>query len=153
MPAHDKALTTIAEGKIAALATSGPTGPEVCAVFYVLMGNRLAFKSRRSSAHMRNVRSNPIASALVYSHDSTYMSKLGVQIKGQVREVSSFDEMSALTGLYFSQFEGSANKIADIDTLTLPSTESTFFVFEMSKYRLIDEEPNGNFTMVEYASW
>ncbi|HEV2403001.1 MAG TPA: hypothetical protein VGS08_02250 [Candidatus Saccharimonadales bacterium] len=147
----DRASNIIRAGTVAGLATDGKNGPDLCAVFYVVMeGGRLGFKSRRSSTHMRNLATRPQAAALVYAHTSTYSAKFGVQLKGVVRGTRNLDEMAELVELYVDQFQGAGKKLGSIETLADPTTESTFFVFEIAEFRLVDESPQGNFTMLDF---
>lgn len=100
---------------------------------------------------MRSLSKNPRSSLVIYSHASTYESKVGVQIKGRVREASDSGEMTAIVESYSARFEGSGKKLPNIATLLDSTTESTFFVFDADSYRLIDESSDGNWTMDRFA--
>jgi nitroimidazol reductase NimA-like FMN-containing flavoprotein (pyridoxamine 5'-phosphate oxidase superfamily) len=152
MQIESRLVSVIRGGTIAALASSASDGPLVCAIFYILLGGpRFAFKSRRGSEHMRSLSKNPRSSLVIYSHASTYESKVGVQIKGRVREASDSGEMTAIVESYSARFEGSGKKLPNIATLLDSTTESTFFVFDADSYRLIDESSDGNWTMDRFA--
>jgi uncharacterized protein YhbP (UPF0306 family) len=150
---RDRALAVIGSGTVAGLATQSEVGPDVCAIFYVCLADgRLGFKSRRASQHMRNVKGNSSVALIAYSHESTYSVKLGVQLKGSVREAHSASEMAEIVAAYAVRFEGAAKKLGSAEELCLKSTESTFFICELGMFRLIDEDPHSNNTMVEYQA-
>ncbi|OHV40815.1 hypothetical protein BCD49_39345 [Pseudofrankia sp. EUN1h] len=102
---------------------------------------------------MRNVARSPSASLLVVSPESTYAAKFGIQIRGQVRACADVEEMAQVITLYSSAFEGAGKKLSDPETMLLTSTESTFFVFQAERVKLIDESPSANRTTTEYASF
>ena len=144
----------IASAWTASLATVGNDGPSVCAVFYVYMGDgKFGFKSRRSSEHMKNLSTQSNASLLVFNPDSTYAAKFGVQMRGQVRECTDVNEMAQVINLYSDRFEGAGKKLTAPETMLLPSTESTFFIFQAARLKLVDESPEANRTMSDYASF
>lgn len=150
----ERALSVIRRGTVAALASVSDGKPGLCAVFYVrLGGSRLAFKSRRSSEHMRAFGENPNGAMLIYSHASTYASKLGIQLRGAVRRASDALEMKSIVRQYSHCFEGAGKKLGNPEDLLLERTESTFFVFDAESYKLVDESPSGNLTMPFFSSF
>jgi nitroimidazol reductase NimA-like FMN-containing flavoprotein (pyridoxamine 5'-phosphate oxidase superfamily) len=150
--------TTVEEvirgGTIGALASTGVDGPGVCTVFYVwLRDDRFAFKSRRASHHMVNLANDPRTALAVYDHESNYHAKRGVQLAGTVREIPAVEEMTDVVGAYCERFPGAEKKLGRPETLIGASVGSTFFVVEVATFRLVDEGPDGNATMLEMAPW
>lgn len=154
MSSREKAADLVRGCSIAALASSGTTGPGACAIFYVWLGDaRFGFKSRRASEHMGNFGSDARAALMIYDHASDYSSKVGVQIKGSVREVRDAEEMEAIVGRYGATFSGSDKKLGPIAELLDEATASTFFVFEANEFRMIEETPSSNGTMAAMDAW
>lgn len=151
---RDSAADIIRNGTIAALASTGQDGPNACVVFYVWLGDsRFGFKSRRASEHMTNLSQDARAALVVYAHESTYASKVGVQLKGTVREARDVAEMDAIVERYSAEFDGAGKKLGSSAELLQADTASTFFVFDASWFRLIDEGPTGNRTMGAMGAW
>lgn len=125
--------------------------PEACVIFYIVMDGRLVFKSRTASNHSQAFANNAKAGLTVYYHQSEYDAKYGVQLKGAVRRIVDIQEMRQATMLYDQRFAGAAAKLPSMEELVAPECSSTFYYFEPSAFKIIDESPAANRTMSEYA--
>ncbi len=149
-----RAEQVIVRETIGALASHGDGEVSVCNVFLVwLPGGRFGFKSRRQSAHMQNLARDASAALAIYDTRSTYESKRGVQLKGEVRPPGDVDEMHEVVSAYAARFPGSEKKLGSNEELLRPETPSTFFIFDVKTYRLVDESAEGNRTMAAMESW
>jgi nitroimidazol reductase NimA-like FMN-containing flavoprotein (pyridoxamine 5'-phosphate oxidase superfamily) len=154
MDTRERAVELVKECSIATLASTGDDGPGACAIFYVwLDDSRFGFKSRRGSAHMGNLGSDERAAIMIYDHGSDYRSKVGVQLKGRVREARDADEMEAIVDRYTAAFDGAGKKLGSPAELLEETTASTFFIFDASEFRLVEETPSANNTMNEMSAW
>jgi uncharacterized protein YhbP (UPF0306 family) len=77
------------------LATSGAGGPWAAAVFYVNDGATLYFVSSPSSRHGRNLAQDPRCAATIQDNPADWAQIKGVQLEGQVTEVSGDDNAHA----------------------------------------------------------
>ena len=121
-------------------------------IFIVFNGEKLIFKSRTESLH--SLYASDIERSVgfaIYSHDSNYMQKYGVQLTGKIKRILSPEEMEKAVELYDMKFTGARSKLpADLSLLCANNIKSTFYYLEIDKFKIIDEGFEGNRTMLEY---
>ena len=122
-------------------------------VFYVYENGRLYFKSRTGSNHSTHLRSHPQASFAVFLKSSTYDSKYGAQLLGRARRIQETDTMQRVVKLYGECFAGATAKLPSIKELCSDEIASTFYQFEIEKFKIIDEDGTRNRTMLNYEDF
>jgi uncharacterized protein YhbP (UPF0306 family) len=127
--------------KIAVLSSVVDDGtPQVCTIFYVFDPTipAIIFKSRTQSQHSLALRRQPHAAIAVYRHDSGYLQKAGIQLKGLVERVRVAADMERYVHEYSERFPGAREHFESIDRLLAHDATSTLFRFLISAYKLTD---------------
>jgi len=113
---------------------------QICTVFYVFDGQKpaLIFKSRTQSEHSVALAKHPNAAMAVYSHDSGYELKAGIQMRGNVSRVSNFEEMTRYVDQYSARLAGSREHFDTIPSLLADDTPATLYQFTIEQYKFTD---------------
>jgi uncharacterized protein len=98
-----RALDFLAAHGVMTLATHGEEGPWAAAVFYANEGFDLYFLSSPASRHCRNIASTPAAAATVQDNHTEWREIKGVQLEGEVVELSG-DAAARARALYGEKF-------------------------------------------------
>ena len=85
----------LAAHHVATLASAGGDGPWAAAVFYVNDGNTLYFLSSPNTRHCRNLKDDPRVAATMQDDCRDWQDIKGVQLEGQVSELSGDEETQA----------------------------------------------------------
>ena len=91
---RDRALDYLAAHRVMNLATCGPDGPWVAAVFYVSDGFNLYFVSSPLSRHGRNLELHPEVAATVNEDYPGWREIKGVQLEGTAGQVAATEQAS-----------------------------------------------------------
>ncbi len=138
---------------IASLASQGTDIPEIAIVFYVFNGDAIYFKSRTTSSHSKNISNFNSVSLSIYSHESNYETKYGVQINGIASIIKNTNIMKDAVDLYCAKFKGASDKLPTIDDLCSKAIQSTFYQIKVTKFKIIDEDKSTNNTMLNFENF
>jgi len=135
---------------VGSLSSSMNNIPDIAIIFFVYIDWRICFKSRTTSKHSLNIKSNNTVAFSCYSHSSNYSDKYGIQIHGQVSRIRDEIFMKDTVSLYEEKFPWSGKKLPEIKILCSDDINSTFYQLEIWSFKIVDEWPHGNNTMTEY---
>lgn len=93
---RDEVLDYLASHHVMSLASNGPAGPWVAAVFYVNYGFTLAFLSSPQSRHATNLVADPRGAAAIHQDYRDWSEIKGIQIEGRVRVLTGSNRADAI---------------------------------------------------------
>ena len=141
MKSSDKTIidNIITSNFIMTLGTIVDEKPHLCTVFYVTKDNRrLYFKSRTQSIHSQSFVQSPFAAASIYTPESNYVDKAGVQLQGAIKRVLNLKEMASAIALYGKAFKGAEKKFEALPKLISDFANSTMYSFDIETVKFVD---------------
>jgi len=135
------------------LSSSGQGIAELAIIFYVFDGTNIYFKSRTTSNHSNNLKTNEKASFTAYFQNSNYKTKYGAQLRGRVKQILNEELMQKVVKLYGETFDGSTAKLPSIKELCSSEIQSTFYQFSIDQFKIVDENQEQNRTMLKYEEY
>ncbi len=93
---RDEVLEYLATHHVMTLATQGSDGPWAAAVFYVNVGFELTFLSSPRTRHATDLARDPRCAAAIHEDYSDWPEIKGIQLEGQVRELTGLERVEAI---------------------------------------------------------
>ena len=138
---------------IGCLGTTDGADPFIAIVFYVYDNGRLFFKSRTISGHATHLVDHATASFAIFLKSSTPDAKYGAQLIGRAACVRDTQTMKSVVELHCGRFARPIGKLPSIQELCSDKIASTFYQFDILKFKIIDEDKVRNRTMLQYEDY
>ncbi len=104
MSSQDRAIAYIAQHTTLNLATDGPAGLWAAAVLYVNVGVDLYFTSVTSTRHGQNMVATHHVAGTINDDCTTWMSMKGIQLDGEVTELTDAEARRPIVEAYLRRF-------------------------------------------------
>ena len=146
----EELLDFLSQTTTGSLATAGEQTADVCTFYFARIGSNLIFKSRTTSQHSINISKNNRVHVVVHDPSSNYQSKYGVQLQGTVERILDVSFMEQAVLEYDRIFTGAAKKLPSVEELCSPDVSSTFYSFRIKSFKITDETPDKNRTILDF---